>query len=212
MAAVLGAILIAILGIGWGVGAAIVSSPPGADLDAVKDLAGDRTPGLTSLAHIVSALGSDYVVYPLAFLGCVWLARRRRVRAAIAFAVSTAGGVIIANLDKLLVERARPPVHHLEHVSSWSFPSGHATESAAFYLAMLILVSRGQPRRPTAIVATVVTLVLVAAIAVSRVYLGVHYPSDVAVGLALGATWSGVAMWLILSMPLSRAGGPRRVR
>ena len=102
----LGGILVAILAIGWGAGAAIVSSPPGADLDAVKDLADDRTPGLTALAHIVSALGSDYVVFPLALLGCVWLARRRRARAAIAIAVSTAGGVAIANLDKLLVQCA----------------------------------------------------------------------------------------------------------
>jgi undecaprenyl-diphosphatase len=156
-------------------------------------VAADRTGFLTGFAHVLSTIGSGYVVFALAAIACVFLYRRRRGAAALAVAVSTAGAVVISNVDKLLVGRPRPPVHHLEHVTSASFPSGHATQSTAFYGTLLVVVlwSSGSARL-RATLAAVATASLVLAIAFSRVYLGVHYPSDVVAGMLLGGSWSAI--------------------
>ena len=86
-----------------------------------------------------------------------------------------------------------------------AFPSGHATTAAAFYLALLIAFVALRPRRRTVLLAAgTVACVLVIGVAISRVYLGVHYPSDVVAGLLLGSVWSllvGALMWPSVSAP-----------
>jgi undecaprenyl-diphosphatase len=178
----------------WGCGALVRSYAGAVDLSAVRDLAALRNSALTAVARALSVVGSGYVVLPLAFVSAAVLVLVRRRGAAVLIAVSTYGAVVIENLDKLLVSRPRPPVRHLELVTSSSFPSGHATQSAAYYgSAMLVMLSllarRGRtPRLARAAVFGLVTL-LVCAICFSRVYLGVHYPTDVAAGLLLSGLW-----------------------
>ncbi len=128
-------------------------------------------------------------------LRCLY--RRGAGTNALAIALSTAGGVLIANVDKLLVGRPRPTVHHLELVRSSSFPSGHATQATAFYLALLIALRLRKPPLVVAVTAAVAAGVLILGIALSRVYLGVHYPSDVAAGVLLGAAWTLVVAALL---------------
>ena len=81
----------------------------------------------------------------------------------------------------------RPPLHHLQAASNWSFPSGHATTSSAFYLALALVLPAATLR--SRLLAVTAATVLVAGIAFSRVYLAVHYPTDVAGGIVLGTTW-----------------------
>lgn len=188
--------LVALLAIGWGLGA-LAKSTTASDLDTVRDLAVARTPALTTLAHVLSFIGSGFVVFPLALILCLILYRRGWPAAAVALAVSTGGGVVIANIDKLLVGRARPPVVHLEHVASESFPSGHATQASAFYSAVLFIFLTHRPARRTAATAAIGSALLVCAIAASRVYLGVHYPSDTIAGVLLGTSWSLVTCSVI---------------
>lgn len=196
-ACALAAVLIVLLGVGWGLGELITSAVPGVDADAVGDLAAHRDALLTAAAHAFSWAGSGYMIAALALISCALLYRRGETRSAVALALSTLGGTLIANLDKLLVGRPRPPVHHLESVSSSSFPSGHATQSAAFLLALLFVLLAGRPPRSLAIAAAATVGALLAGIALSRVYLGVHYPSDVATGLILGGTWGLLATAII---------------
>jgi undecaprenyl-diphosphatase len=81
-------------------------------------------------------------------------------------------------------------------VASSSFPSGHATQSTAFLVAFVALVCSGGSGRWRA-AATLVAAMLVCAVGTSRVYLGVHYPTDVAAGIILGGAWAaGVTRWL----------------
>ncbi len=102
----------------------------------------------------------------------------------------------LQNVVKALVDRARPSVTHLEHVTSSSFPSGHATQSTAFVFALLTLVWTARSGLGR-VAATLAAAVLVCAVGVSRVYLGVHYPTDVAAGIILGGAWAaGVMLWL----------------
>ena len=173
--------------------------------------AGQRDSLLTLFAHVFSWAGSGYVIAPLAALGCTTLYRRGRRSNALAIALSVAGGSAIANLDKLLVARPRPLVHHLDSVSSFSFPSGHTTQSAAFYLALLIALLLSNPSRSRAATAALATGVLLAGIALSRVYLGVHYPTDVTAGLLLGGSWSVLTAWIVRarSWPCAGEGSAR---
>ncbi len=98
--------------------------------------------------------------------------------------------MLIVNVDKVIVGRPRPPVDQLVAASHSSFPSGHATVSAAFGVALLVVFVARRPARTAAIASVTGTLLLVVWVALSRVYLGVHYPTDVVGGMLLGATWS----------------------
>jgi undecaprenyl-diphosphatase len=103
------------------------------------------------------------------------------------------GSALLPTVAKLIVGRPRPPVEHLTQVFSSSFPSEHAVQAAAVYLALAHLLGRTWPsvRRRTLVATAVVIALLVAG---SRVYLGVHYPTDVAAGLVVGWIWS----WLLV--------------
>lgn len=199
--------LLAFLVVGWALGELAKSTTTSSDLDAVRDLAGERTSLLTGAAHVLSFIGSGYVVYGLTLILGIVFYRRGWPEAAVALAVSTVGAAVLANVDKVLVGRARPPVEHLEHVVSESFPSGHSTQASAFYGALLLIFLACRPTRPAAATATVATAVLVAAIALSRVYLGVHYPSDTIGGVLLGASWSMWVCWLTLRRGITPVSG-----
>jgi undecaprenyl-diphosphatase len=179
---------------GWVTGELVRSYATTLDLHAVQDLARDRTSALTSLARALSLIGSGYVVFPGAALCAVLLYRLNHPRAAAIVLLSTIGATVIANLDKVLVDRPRPPVHHLEAVSSASFPSGHASQSTGFYLSALIvlLMVLGPRAKAVRVLAMIGTVVIVLGVCFSRVYLGVHYPTDVATGLVLVGIWTGV--------------------
>jgi undecaprenyl-diphosphatase len=177
---------------GWGAGELVRTYATHLDLQAVLNLARDRTSALTALARALSLIGSGYVVFPGAALSAVVLYRLSRPRSAAVVVLSTIGATMIANLAKVLVDRPRPPVHHLEVVSSPSFPSGHASQATGFYLSALIvlLMVLGHSAKAVRVVATAGTVAIVLGVCFSRVYLGVHYPTDVAGGLVLVGIWT----------------------
>ena len=117
-------------------------------------------------------------------------------------ALVLAGTVLLAELSsdlaKTFYNRPRPDlVPHGSYVYSASFPSGHSTMAAATYLTLAVLIASLEPNRGTKAMVFVLALALVAAIGISRVYLGVHWPSDVLAGWSLGAAWA-LAGWTAL--------------
>jgi undecaprenyl-diphosphatase len=178
---------------------------PGEDITLVRDLAGDRSSALTTLAHGASWLGRSAVLVPAAIVIALGATALRRPLHGVAVLVAVFGAILLQNADKAIVARPRPPVHRLEHVSSTSFPSGHATESTAFFLVLAaVLYAGGAPRWARRLVAAT-TLVVIPAVALSRVYLGVHYPTDVAAGMLLGGAWAAITAATLVASGRSRS-------
>jgi undecaprenyl-diphosphatase len=164
----------------------------GLDHRAIAYVVAHRSQGLTDVARALSTVGRSWVLIPATLILGLAVAPRLGWRAFGPF-IAVLGAQQLQNIIKWIVDRPRPAVLHLVNVTGSSFPSGHATESAAVGVA-LILLTRGASRYKR-IGATVVATALVVAIAGSRVYLGVHYPTDVVAGIILGSAWGAMAVW-----------------
>jgi undecaprenyl-diphosphatase len=147
--------------------------------------------------YLASLVGGGRVAIPTA-LCFVWLLwRRRRREDARAYAIIALSGWALYGLAKLSIARARPHViPYLYHGSGWySYPSGHSTLAPIVFGLAAVLWSdpwKSSARRRALVVAA---SGLAVTIAFSRVYIGVHYPSDVAGGLLLGIAWSSFWYW-----------------
>lgn len=120
---------------------------------------------------------------------------------------ATVSGSLAVDLAKHVVARPRPDVvPHLVEVTSLSFPSGHSANSAIVYLTLATLLTQVIPNEALRRYVIGVAVVLVTAIGISRVYLGVHWPSDVLAGWSFGTLWA-LAWWSIgAHIRLARAG------
>lgn len=183
-----------------------------ADLRVSAWIAGRRVAWLTALARAVTTLGSAVVLVPLLVAAGAWFGRRRRWGAVIVLAVGYLGAVGLYSAAKVLIARARPEaaVAAVEQ-AGWAFPSGHATGSVVVYglLALLLAGTLTRPWRRASLCAGAAVIVL--AVGATRVYLGVHWLSDVVAGWALGALWLAL---LATSLTAVRRwpGGPGRPR
>ncbi|HEY0492989.1 MAG TPA: phosphatase PAP2 family protein [Candidatus Dormibacteraeota bacterium] len=169
-------------------GILVRASSPGFDLTAMQGVSDHRTSLSTTIAGIVSDAGSFAILAPLT-IALVLLRRWKRPADDLALIVVAAGTAALPSVVKLIVARPRPTIEHLTHLTSLSFPSEHTTQAAGIYLAIASLLTQGRPSpwRNLALTAAVVIAILVAG---SRVFLGVHYPTDVAAGLLLGWLWT----------------------
>lgn len=152
---------------------------------------------LEELVRDATALGGVFVLTLLVFATTVslWLENHRR--AAVWLVVATAGAMALSTLFKLFFARERPSVIAPELLpSTFSFPSGHSILAAAVYLTLGALLARVVPRARTRTFILAMAIVLTLLIGVSRIYLGVHYPSDVLAGWTLGLGWAALC-WLV---------------
>jgi undecaprenyl-diphosphatase len=146
----------------------------------------------------VTALGGVTVMTLVTVVGVAAFAMHRRWRRATLLAATVLLADISSEWLKNVYDRPRPELTpHGSFVYSASFPSGHSTISAATFLTLAMLIASLEPNRGTKILVYVLAMAMVLAIGVSRVYLGVHWPSDVLAGWCLGAAWA-LAGWLVL--------------
>ena len=118
---------------------------------------------------------------------------------------SISAGAIGSTLLKLFFARPRPDiVTHLVNTYSTSFPSGHAMNSAIVYLTLGALLARAEGDRTVRIYLMAVPLLLTLLIGFSRIYLGVHWPSDVLAGWCVGATWAILCSWVARTLQRRR--------
>lgn len=162
---------------------------------------------LQETARDITALGGFTVLTLVVVVAVTLLVlHRRRLQAAV-FAIAVIAGQVLAQVTKHLVGRNRPDlVPHLDQVYSSSFPSGHSALSPIVYFTLAGLLAAGETNRGAKILLLILATGLVLSIGVSRVYLGVHWPTDVIAGWAMGT-----AVALIATLVLHRLA-PHRAR
>jgi undecaprenyl-diphosphatase len=146
----------------------------------------------------ITALGSTVVLALMVLVIVGFLAMTRRAYAALTVLISVVGGVFVSQGLKFAFARPRPDlVPHGTEVFSASFPSGHSMMAAVVYLTLGALLARTQSSRSVKAYILAVAVVLTVLVGVSRVYLGVHWPTDVLAGWTLGGAWA-FACWLVM--------------
>ena len=159
---------------------------PGSELDRSLLLTAQEGT-LVPAARLVTRLGDWWEVAAAGAAGAAWLALRRRWRPALCLILLVFSERVLVELLKLAFDRARPdPAGHLDAVHSMAFPSGHSANAMALGLGLALLVA--SPRWRGAALA--LGLAYAAAVGLSRLVLGVHWPSDVVGGWAVGALWA----------------------
>lgn len=155
----------------------------------------------------VTALGSASVLIMLTASVFFYLLLSGRGQPALFVLVAIAGGQVLSSLLKFGVDRPRPElVPHLADVYTTSFPSGHAMMATVTYLTLGVLLARIQTTATMKVYVLFVAILATALVGVSRVYLGVHWPSDVLAGWCAGAAWA-LLCWLVARW-LRRGGNP----
>ena len=161
-------------------------------------MAAHQMPVLEKVMFEITLLGTGIVVMTVVAVSAMFLWLSDHRFSALLLVIATWGGVVINTLLKSTFDRPRPQVFEWgAHVLTSSFPSGHAMSSTIAYGTVAYLAARLQARRWSRWLTIIIAGTLIALIMTSRLYLGVHYPSDVIAGSLMGLAWAGFCMALL---------------
>jgi undecaprenyl-diphosphatase len=168
-------------------------------------------PGVESFMLEVTSLGTSLVVGVLVLVAGMFLWLNSHKHSAILLIAATLGGMVLDNFLKIGFARPRPRIFEWgTHVVSSSFPSGHAMSSTVVYGTVAYLAARLQQRTASRVLTLVLAALMIIAISASRVYLGVHYPSDILAGILIGLAWAGFCMAVLEAAQLyARRNAPQ---
>lgn len=145
---------------------------------------------LNNSAVDITALGSATLVTFFSIVVCIVLRRLKDMRGLITYLTCIAGGAMLSFFLKFIVARPRPQIiSHLVNVNGSSYPSGHTVMSVVAFFAIARLIDRHVKDKFLVKINYALCFITVLCIALSRIYLGVHYPSDVASGIMIGLSW-----------------------
>jgi undecaprenyl-diphosphatase len=177
--------------------------------DAVRSVIHDfASPVLTDVMRFVTNLGDWQVVMTatLCLLAYLWY-RRDNTHILVALVAMMGAGILDASL-KLAFHRARPDPFFTARPTTYSFPSGHALISLCFYGLLAGTLTHDMQSKWQRVLAWIAAVLLIALIGLSRVYLGVHWPSDVIAGYATALIWMGAVRVLALRLEGRRTRRP----
>jgi undecaprenyl-diphosphatase len=161
------------------------------------DLAPIGGPSVEEAARDITSLGSTSILGLTTVFTAVFLALDGKKHMAYFMLASIASGMIASNLLKDVFQRPRPEiVPHLAYASNTSFPSGHSMMSAVTYLTLGALLARSHDRKALKAFFLLAAALICLLVGITRVYLGVHWPTDVLAGWTAGAVWA-LLCWLL---------------
>ncbi|HEY4217887.1 MAG TPA: phosphatase PAP2 family protein [Gemmatimonadaceae bacterium] len=165
------------------------------DDTVLRWMAAHQSATVQSIMVEITALGTGVVVGMIVLVAGMFLWLNHHKHSAILLVAATLGGIVLDNLLKIGFNRPRPQIFHWgTYAMSSSFPSGHAMSSVIVYGTVAYLAARLQRNLASRILTMLLAVVMISAICFSRMYLGVHYPSDIAAGLVIGLAWAGFCM------------------
>ncbi|MDQ0414770.1 phosphatase PAP2 family protein [Mesobacillus stamsii] len=188
--------------IGFSFIAVLISVGKVAEFDQalISFIRGFETPALTSIMKLFTFIGSFPVVLVIFLIVSFIFYRVLKSRTEIFLVAAVIVGTQVINLLlKLLFHRARPDIHLLIDVGGYSFPSGHAMSAFAVYGILTFVFWRHIPKSIGRISLIIGSSMFILFIGMSRIYLGVHYPSDIIGGYFASAAWLTVAIWFFQS-------------
>ncbi len=165
------------------------------DVSILRWLHAHQTPFLTSLMLEMTYLGTGTVVIAIVGVAALFLWHTEHKVSARLLLVSTIGGILLNGALKLVYHRARPSVFEWQTPAvSSSFPSGHAMSATVVYGTVAYLLMRLQKHHWSRVLTLSGAVMLILLICLTRLYLGVHYPSDVIGGVIVGLAWASFCM------------------
>lgn len=152
--------------------------------------------GMTHWMELFTWIGSGIPVVIITILSMVVLYVFLKHRRELLFlGCVIAGSAILNTLLKLMFHRARPTIHRIIEVSGYSFPSGHSMAAFSLYGGLAFLIWKHIPTAVGRVLMIIVSAMFILMIGMSRIYLGVHYPSDVVGGYFMSGCWLAVCIW-----------------
>jgi undecaprenyl-diphosphatase len=164
---------------------------------------GVASPTLDRLMNIATTLGSNLVIPPIFVAEIAILFWIKRPGAALFQAIVSGGALLLNGFMKVFFHRPRPVLPWAQALPDFSFPSGHTMNAFACYVGLAIVIWSIAGRR-WGLLALAISLVVVTCVGLSRIYLGVHYPTDVIGGVLAGTSWVLIVLAAFRAKPLSR--------
>lgn len=166
------------------------------DSTIITFVQGFENSALTIVMKIFTFIGDTNSVIVLSILVIIFLyvVLKHRVEL-ILFIAAIIGSALLNQLLKYSFQRARPELHRLIEIDSYSFPSGHAMNAFTVYTIISFLLWRHIPSRTGRTILIIISAIMIITIGISRIYLGVHYPSDIIAGYFASGCWLGLAIW-----------------
>jgi undecaprenyl-diphosphatase len=180
------------------------------DRNVARFALAERSPLATPVFYGLTVLANTGVVVTLTTAAAVFLLYRRRIAEAVLVVATVALGQLIGTIVKSVVARPRPPADSalIGLPATYAFPSGHALAAMLLYGVVAFLLIRAQRRAWAKVAIGIAAGLLIAGIGVSRVYLGVHWPTDVAAAWLLGGAWLSLCIGAYLSWKRREAARP----
>ncbi|HVX39787.1 MAG TPA: phosphatase PAP2 family protein [Gemmatimonadaceae bacterium] len=177
-------------------------------------IAQHQTPVLQSIMLEITALGTGTVVTMIVLVSGLFLWLNRHKHSAILLVAATLGGLVLDSLLKIGFNRPRPQIFKWgTYAVSSSFPSGHAMSSVIVYGTVAYLAARLQQNARSRVLTMAIAVLIILLICASRLYLGVHYPSDILAGLIIGTAWAAFCMAVLEAAQLyARYNAPQMLQ
>ena len=166
------------------------------DEDVISLVQGIESPLLTDIMKFFTYIGStaSLIILSLVILFFLYRVLKHRLELVL-FTAVIVGSPLLNLMVKLFFQRARPDLHRLIDIGGYSFPSGHAMNAFSLYGILTFLLWRHIAARWARILLILFSMMMILSIGISRIYLGVHYPSDIIAGYLAGGCWIAISIW-----------------